>query len=176
MAHLTVTAQSGTARPVLLAAVLPRVAPASPALAPAPGAKLVPLIPAVLPFLLAIQPSGVSFRAPAKAGETLSFSFLICNRSSYTHQASAFLILCLGRRAVVPGFSASVFVPRTPLQSSAKPRSSPTGDGGNGGSGSDADDKPFCGSSETQQECSAVRDGDGGISFVQEGGGPSSFV
>ena len=50
------------------------------------------------------------------------------------------------------------------------------GDGGCGGAGGDADGEPFGGSLETQQECSAVGDGGGGVAFVQEGGGAGFFV
>jgi len=49
-------------------------------------------------------------------------------------------------------------------------------DGGCGGAGGDADGEPFGGSLEAQRECSAVRDGGGGVAFVQEGGGSVFFV
>ena len=50
------------------------------------------------------------------------------------------------------------------------------GDGGNGGSGGEADGEPLCGSFETLQNCSAVGDGDGGVTFVQERRGACFFV
>ncbi len=50
------------------------------------------------------------------------------------------------------------------------------GDGGNGGSGGEADGEPFCGALETQEECSAVGDSDGGVSFVLERRGAGFFV
>jgi hypothetical protein len=50
------------------------------------------------------------------------------------------------------------------------------GDGGNGGPGGDANSKPFCASLEAQQDCSAVRNGDGGVSLMQERCGSRFFV
>jgi hypothetical protein len=50
------------------------------------------------------------------------------------------------------------------------------GDGGNRGSGGEADGEPFCGALESDEESSAMGHGDGGVSFVLEGRGAGFFI
>ena len=49
-------------------------------------------------------------------------------------------------------------------------------DGGNDGTGGNADGKPFCGALEAHKKCSAMHNSDGGVSFVKESRGACFFV